>query len=87
MAMHCKGLTKLIEECGELTQVAAKKQAYLDDKLYPDGSNLEIRLQEEIADVLAAIDFVIITLKLDDPTITARMHSKFNQYIERAKQS
>lgn len=86
MGMHCKGLTKLIEECGELTQVAAKKQAYLDDKIHPDGSDLEIRLQEEIADVLAAIDFVIITLKLDDPAITTRKYSKFNQYIEWAKQ-
>ena len=35
--MHCDGLTKLIEECGELVQIAAKKQAYFDTDTHPDG--------------------------------------------------
>lgn len=66
MAMCANGLAKLIEECGELQQVAAKKLAYFDTDNHPDGSNLRIRLEEEIADVLAACDFVTLTFQLSN---------------------
>ncbi len=37
MAMTANGLTKLLEELGELAQVAAKKQAYFHTDAHPDG--------------------------------------------------
>lgn len=58
MPMSNKGLTKLMEECGELVQVAAKLVAYPDGN-HPDGAgDLFMRLEQEIADVIAACRFV-----------------------------
>lgn len=51
------GLAKLAEECGELLQVIGKLIAYPDSP-HPDGSDLLIRLGEEMGDVLGAIAFV-----------------------------
>ncbi len=57
--MTANGLAKLIEECGELLQVAGKKLAYYHTNIHPDGEGaLDVRLADEIADVLAACDFV-----------------------------
>lgn len=80
MAMDKNGLTKLVEECGELIAVAAKKQAYMDTDLHPDGSNLKGRMEEEIADVLAAIKFVECQFRLDTMAIDSRMMEKFRLY-------
>lgn len=80
MAMDKNGLTKLVEECGELIAVAAKKQAYMDTDLHPDGSNLKERMEEEIADVLAAIKFVECRFRLNTITIDHRMVEKFKLY-------
>lgn len=53
------GLAKLIEECGEVLQVAGKLVATGGKNPHWDGSNLVSRLAEETADLLAAINFVI----------------------------
>ena len=53
------GLAKLVEEAGELLQVAGKLMAYPYDSFHPDGTNLHTRLQEELADLQAAINFVV----------------------------
>lgn len=74
------GLTKLIEECGELIQVAAKKQAYFDTDKHPDGTNLTYRLEEEISHVLAAITFVINKLELDSSIVTHLKNKKLELY-------
>lgn len=59
MPMTAKGLAKLIEECGELTQIAGKKLAYFHTDEHPDGAgSLRERLACEIADVMAACDFI-----------------------------
>lgn len=59
MPMTANGLAKLIEECGELLQVAGKKLAYFHTDEHPDGDgSLKARLGEEIADVMGACDFV-----------------------------
>ncbi len=53
------GLSKLIEECGEVGQVCGKiigNHGRLD---HWDGTNLADRLQDEMGDVLAAIEFVM----------------------------
>lgn len=53
-----KGIHKLTEECGELCQVIGKINAFPDGN-YPDGGpSLGLRLEEELADVEAAIAYV-----------------------------
>jgi NTP pyrophosphatase (non-canonical NTP hydrolase) len=75
--MHCDGLTKLIEECGVLVQIAAKKQAYFDTDAHPDGKgSMKRRLEEEMADVMAACVFVAEKFGLDDKFLETRMQKK-----------
>ena len=52
------GISKLIEECGEVVQVAGKLLATQGDEEHWDGTDLRDRLVEELADLSAAIDFV-----------------------------
>lgn len=79
--MHCDGLGKIQEECGELIQVAAKKSAFMDREIHPDGSNMKARIEEEIADVKAAIRMVEINLDLDLQAIEARALKKFQIFM------
>lgn len=86
MAMSNKGMTKLIEECGELIQVAAKKIAYMEGP-HPDKAGaLDLRMEDEMGDVLAAIYFVKDKLGLSDHDITARMQMKSQNYLNWDKQ-
>lgn len=52
------GLSKLIEEAGEVQQVAGKLIMTGGDPGHWDGSDLRERLTEELADLQAAIEFV-----------------------------
>lgn len=82
MPMDKRGLTKLAEECGELTQAAMKKSAFID-KAHPDKKgNLNKRIEEEMADVLAAIAFVQSTLKLNKKAIQKRKKMKLKRFKE-----
>lgn len=77
MPMSADGLAKLMEECGELVQVAAKKLAYFTTDEHPDGGPpLSVRLSNEMSDVFASITFVIDTLKLDSQAIEQRAKTK-----------
>ena len=76
MAMCAKGVAKLIEECGELQQVCGKRLAYWSTDAHPDGSDLRERMQDEMGDVYAAIEFVTRHLGLDHEVIAQRMRSK-----------
>ena len=77
MTMTANGLAKLLEECGELSQVAAKKLAYFDVNEHPDGAGaLDLRMQDEIADVIAACLFVAHTFKLNVEAISDRRDRK-----------
>lgn len=78
--MHGKGLTKLMEECGELIQAAAKRLAYPRVAVHPDGKNLKRCLEEELADVLAASAFVIERNGLDQEAVMVRTELKLEQY-------
>jgi NTP pyrophosphatase (non-canonical NTP hydrolase) len=79
--MHCDGLTKLIEECGELVQIAAKKQAYFDTDTHPDGKgSMKRRLEEEMADVMAACVFVAEKFGLDGEFLEARAQKKLELF-------
>ena len=71
MVMTLNGLAKLTEEIGELIQVTGKKMAYADGT-HPDGKgDLNLRMQEEMGDVIAAIRFVFGKLELDIDAVNA----------------
>ncbi|UBF29884.1 hypothetical protein K9N68_37370 (plasmid) [Kovacikia minuta CCNUW1] len=83
MPMHQKGLTKLMEEMGELTQVAAKKSSYLYTDVHPDNNGLlSSRMEEEVGDVLAAIEFVIGKHRLNREVIEQRRQKKLKIFRE-----
>lgn len=77
MTMSHNGLTKLIEECSEASQVAAKMIAFPDTDQHPDGAgSLRERLTNEIADVLAAVGLVIENFNLDQNRLMERAEKK-----------
>jgi NTP pyrophosphatase (non-canonical NTP hydrolase) len=86
--MQQNGLAKLIEEAGEVQQVAGKLIQYpelqLDEGAYhPDGTQLRRRLQDEMGDLIAACIFVSRKLKLDELCIDDRAQRKialFNKW-------
>jgi NTP pyrophosphatase (non-canonical NTP hydrolase) len=73
MPMTNKGLSKLLEETGELTQIAAKKLAYIHTDEHPDGKgSLASRMEDELADVVAAGTFVTQKFELDTERMKRR---------------
>lgn len=84
MAMSNAGLTKLIEECGELIQICAKKIAYPNKAFHPDGlrRSIDQRIEDEMGDVLAALYFVRDKIGLSDHDINAQMQSKSRMFKE-----
>ena len=81
MTMCANGLAKLIEELGELQQVAAKKLAYFDTDDHPDGAgSLKARMEDELADVFAAGTFVMQTFGLDTQRISDRSTMKLARF-------
>lgn len=67
------GLIKLSEESGELQQAVSKQ-------LIKNSKNTKQKLEEEIADVLAAAKIVIDRLKLDEDKINKRVLEKLDKY-------
>jgi NTP pyrophosphatase (non-canonical NTP hydrolase) len=53
------GLSKLVEEAGEVLQVCGKLMGTFGSSDHWDGSDLKERLEQELGDLLAAIDFVL----------------------------
>ena len=76
------GLAKVIEECGELLQVAGKVMSTGSLGAHPDGTHLAIRLEHELGDVLAAIDFFIKHNLVGDGVIEQRRKSKFVRFVD-----
>lgn len=73
------GLNKLAEEASELAVVACKWQSSMADGLgdtHYDGSNMRQRLEEEIADAVAASYYVIQSKGLDLLAIQTRINKK-----------
>lgn len=76
-----RGLVKLMEECGELVQIAAKKLAFIDSDEHPDkAGSMKIRLEDEIADVEAICKFIKQEFKLDEKRIYERRGVKFGLF-------
>lgn len=79
--MAGNGLVKLMEECGELVQIAAKKLAYSGTDAHPDGrGSMRERLQDEIGDVFAACDFVSEVFGLSPTAIAERRARKLRLF-------
>lgn len=86
MAMAHNGLVKLSEECAEAIQVAQKLIAYpalrFSVETHPDGTVLRDRLEEELGDALAAIEFVTYKLELQNLAIRQRTEEKLCLYYK-----
>jgi len=81
--MGCKvwpGLAKLVEESGEVGQIAGKIMAVFGSATYYDGTNLEAELEKELADLQASITFLIAERKLDVAAIENRKQEKLLKY-------
>jgi NTP pyrophosphatase (non-canonical NTP hydrolase) len=74
------GVAKLGEEAGEVVQVIGKLMMTYGAPAHWDGSDLRQRLQEEVADLSAAIDFVIMHCGLDEAAIVARSAEKLAKF-------
>ncbi len=76
------GLSKLIEECGEVVQVCGKLLGSNGVIHHWDGSNLKDRIEEELADLGAAIDFVVFWCNLSSEKIEKRRRVKLDKFQE-----
>ena len=94
--MAANGLVKLLEESGELQEavqllqmklgrlqrVVGKKLAYYHTDEHPDGKgSLKRRLEDELADVDAAVHLVAKLLELDEDYISTRVKEKFALFM------
>ncbi len=78
---HWPGLSKLIEEAGEVQQVAGKILGTGGRVDHWDGSDLRLRLQEEIGDLVAACLFVAEKNNLDVQAIADRVGVKYARFL------
>lgn len=79
------GISKLVEEAGEVVQVGGKLIGSQGDVNHFDGTDLKDRLEEELADMVAAIRFVVERNGLDAVRIERRIAAKkalFDQWHE-----
>jgi NTP pyrophosphatase (non-canonical NTP hydrolase) len=75
------GLATLAEECGELLQVIGKLIAFPDGD-HPDGGrDLALRLQDELADVWAAVYFTATEADgIDAREVSMRASAKLERF-------
>ena len=74
------GISKLLEEAGEVSQVCGKLMGSHGDIDHWDGTDLRSRLIEELADLKAAIEFVVVHNKLDATVLNERVISKIHLF-------
>ena len=76
------GLAKLIEECGEVLQIAGKLITTNGENNYWDDRDLHKDLAEELGDLVAATSFVITYSGLDDDEVFERADMKMVLFEE-----
>lgn len=76
------GIAKLAEECGELVQVIGKLIATSGRTDHWSGRDLRIDLEDEMADVRAALAFVWANNDLDKSRMADRVNYKVNLFEE-----
>lgn len=74
------GISKLIEEAGEVQQVCGKLMGTQGKENHWDGTNLKVRIEQEIADLVAACNFVITHCQLDSVSISQRIVAKIGTF-------
>lgn len=87
MSMPHDGYAKLLEEMNELGVVAAKRITVGGDS-YFDGRDLHLEAMDEIADVLAAIDYILFAnyYPHEMKIIRARRKEKLSKFKGWAKE-
>lgn len=82
------GISKLIEEMGELLQVCGKLMGTGGQAAHWDGTNLHDKFREEFADLTAALMFIgehneLITNMTDEQrrTLDARVEKKLGRFL------
>lgn len=82
------GLTKIVEETGELNQVIGKLMGNRGENKHFDGSDLHENLWKEIADVYAALNFAMkMNDSLDEDKIFERVEKKYKRFLDWHKQN
>lgn len=82
MSLVNNGAGKITEECGELLQLIGKYLAYPDGN-HPDRKgHLFFRLEDEIGDVYAAIEYFASEINLDLERIKTRKKEKLSTFYE-----
>jgi len=81
-ARQWPGISKLVEECGEVLQIAGKLMGTGGVTLHFSGLDLRRALEEELADLAAAIEFVIDHCGLDRAAIVRRRIEKLARFKE-----
>ena len=77
------GISKLVEEFSEVGQVCGKLLATDGDHSHWDGSNLSLRLEDELGDAQAAMQFVIEhNVQLDANRIAERAANKYHLFVK-----
>jgi NTP pyrophosphatase (non-canonical NTP hydrolase) len=82
-ADHWPGISKVTEEAGEVLQIAGKLMGSMGVIHHWDGTNLKDRIEEELADLYAAIQFVVEHCHLDEDRFLNRAAEKrqvFNRW-------
>jgi NTP pyrophosphatase (non-canonical NTP hydrolase) len=74
------GLSKLVEEAGEVFQVCGKLMATGGEAEHWDGTNLVERLHDELGDLVGAIAFFVEVNSMDKPRIIGRGADKFSLF-------
>lgn len=76
------GLSKLAEEAGETLQVIGKLMGTGGESAHWDGTDLRGRLIEELADLMAACEFVVATNQLDHEDLSVRRQKKLELFCQ-----
>ena len=77
------GISKLTEEAGEICQVTGKLMGTGGDMDHWDGTDLGLRLEEELGDLMAAVMFVTeVCQEVDATRIHARASEKLKLFIQ-----
>lgn len=87
MELKYNGLLKVAEECGELIQVAMKMSQFHMLDIAKQRKLVE-DLHEEVADVLATLDYLIESKNMNTEFIAERRDAKlakFHSYVDTNK--
>lgn len=80
MAKNWRALRKVAEECGELVVELMKLAAFPNGKHPSRKKSVVISTEEELADVLAVVDYFIDRNNLDRAKIMTRKAAKYRKF-------